>query len=1120
LAMVQATKFLLRWIYLNNLIRDQASIQELPQIQHSPTHQQQHQYPPHNQHFPDDTTPSLDSYQRRSHHDSPTSSFQQQAQPFRTSNPRVLPNYPKQSPIDPEEEWKQKALHAIALYPSGSPRLLALDSLRLEVVHKFASELHEADLVIQEYFGSLTSLENPIGRNERVGISVFGDKTDMERKHSIEDKETIHKGGFNHEDPYLDADLEIMKTFEEATACDILKSLEDHVSSDEGTQYGEKNDVGGNTLNMGESENEEKAFLVISPRHRNDVLSDSIKDHNLSGEDVNAKIRETNLHDALSLQKETREYLPQLVSAILHSPPPLTQSTMVTTNLNPLATLHRLLITRCLKDPNLGIELCWLLEAEVGRAWKSIFEHRQRTGRRLIIFLQADKAAVIAKIGIEKRSAFDLLQDVESATAYGMTEDNDRNPLDGASGEGEWMLEHDSRHDKGDGISRSELFSSSRLPSSLSLRRCSHFGDTMHFIDRLTQISLDLKQLPTLQRKSFLQDSLSELNRRLRRRMITKGDVSLDVEDNHGPYDWPTLNEITQEMVAYSVHLPLEPKTSAWLGSCDTELAQSTHPFRSNTVEEKHSIMRILNIVSPKCRVLASRDRCPFLICCEIAETGLYAGSDARLYASSGTRDIGTTLDEVMGMAARERKHLPASNTSNNLLDSFTSYHIPSEIFINDKRNEADDEGKLNVKKVQGIDNTSNDLSSASDTFLRGGYQETDYAFQASSNGASNMPSAFDFVRDEQLKQLHEQLRSQQYQSQFNQQQESIRASDSDSRSQELTTSSALLDRVFGLPWNEECEQIKMTSPFRRVKGWRLATFIMKAGEDIRREALVMQVITKMNGWFQTDIPDCNRPYLKPYSIMCVGGDAGMLECVQDAKSLDEVKKETDGFTSLRDYFQRAYPSSSKHPTATYNKRAQSKPVSDQLLHSTSAPISFETAQDNFLRSLVGYSLVCYILQIKDRHNANILLDRYGHLMHIDFGFVLGDTPKMGKVPIFSERAPFKLNSEFWDVIGGWNFNKGGLGVRFCKMFEEAFFCASSHSDEIVTLIEAGILNLTRNPKEARSLATGVLSRLKMRGHRDSVEQKTFIMDLVNTALTSWGTSTYDWLQKNMNGYI
>lgn len=352
----------------------------------------------------------------------------------------------------------------------------------------------------------------------------------------------------------------------------------------------------------------------------------------------------------------------------------------------------------------------------------------------------------------------------------------------------------------------------------------------------------------------------------------------------------------------------------------------------------------------------------------------------------------------------------------------------------------------------------------------------------------------------------------------------------------------------------------------------------MKAGEDIRREALVMQVISKMKKWFEQEIPEHNRPYLKPYTILCVGGDAGLLECIRDAKSVDEVKKRVDGFTTLRDYFERAYgPPLKRGPQQQTQQQQQQQhgPIANQQpamqqqytqfqqqplnpahhpnnLHQTihnmqnhlhqqqqtqqfnhqipnnnpppppphQKSITFEKAQDNFLRSLVGYSLICYILQIKDRHNANILLDREGHIMHIDFGFVLGDTPKMGKVPLFSERAPFKLTAEFWDVLGGWNFNHGGLGVKFCKMFEEAFYCAAMHVEELVTLIESAILNLTQNPNVARIVANGVRNRLRMRGGRDSVEQKTFIMDLVNTALTSWGTSTYDWLQKSMNGYI
>jgi phosphatidylinositol kinase/protein kinase (PI-3 family) len=158
-------------------------------------------------------------------------------------------------------------------------------------------------------------------------------------------------------------------------------------------------------------------------------------------------------------------------------------------------------------------------------------------------------------------------------------------------------------------------------------------------------------------------------------------------------------------------------------------------------------------------------------------------------------------------------------------------------------------------------------------------------------------------------------------------------------------------------------------------------------------------------------------------------------------------------------------------------------------------------------------------------------------------GFVLGDTPKMGKVPIFSERAPFKLSQEFWDVLGGWNIRHGGLGVKFCKMFEIAFACASNHADEIAALVELFMLltlptasrnfgsvttssgsydfyqESTSRLQIARTCADRVRNRLLMRGSHRSKQQQEFIMELVNAALTSWGTTTYDWLQRNMNGY-
>ncbi len=50
---------------------------------------------------------------------------------------------------------------------------------------------------------------------------------------------------------------------------------------------------------------------------------------------------------------------------------------------------------------------------------------------------------------------------------------------------------------------------------------------------------------------------------------------------------------------------------------------------------------------------------------------------------------------------------------------------------------------------------------------------------------------------------------------------------------------------------------------------------------------------------------------------------------------------------------------------------------------------------------------------LQDRHNGNILMDVAGHIIHIDFGFMLSNSP--GGVNF--EAAPFKLTRELLEIM-------------------------------------------------------------------------------------------------------
>ncbi|TNV84567.1 hypothetical protein FGO68_gene9624 [Halteria grandinella] len=254
--------------------------------------------------------------------------------------------------------------------------------------------------------------------------------------------------------------------------------------------------------------------------------------------------------------------------------------------------------------------------------------------------------------------------------------------------------------------------------------------------------------------------------------------------------------------------------------------------------------------------------------------------------------------------------------------------------------------------------------------------------------------------------------------------------SNSTTTDQQIGNTNLTAKRDFLLNETSEAQynRIKQSSPYKDLKTWNLLRIIVKSGDDLRQEQFAMQMISLMHQIFQANkVSGANtkRLWLKPYEILATKSGCGIIEFLPDTLSIDYIKKKMNKSgdnSSLLAYFEQ-----------NHGKRGSA---------------GFEKACKNFCYSLAAYCLVCYILQIKDRHNANILVDREGHIVHIDFGFMLTRFP--GNVFQF-EQVPFKLTSDFMDVMGG---VQGEGFKRFRKHFIHGFYALHKNADKLVLLVQ------------------------------------------------------------------
>ncbi len=79
---------------------------------------------------------------------------------------------------------------------------------------------------------------------------------------------------------------------------------------------------------------------------------------------------------------------------------------------------------------------------------------------------------------------------------------------------------------------------------------------------------------------------------------------------------------------------------------------------------------------------------------------------------------------------------------------------------------------------------------------------------------------------------------------------------------------------------------------------------IIKNGEDLRQEQFATQLINEFYQIFQLEEVDI---WLKPYEILSTGHDVGLIECVPNSISLDQLKRKSKNINNLSQFYETYY---------------------------------------------------------------------------------------------------------------------------------------------------------------------------------------------------------------------